>query len=109
MTSYRSAKAIAYRRLYQTAQWRRLREAQLSAHPLCSFCLARGRTTEAKVVDHVIPHRGDRDLFFDPKNLDSVCAPCHDSLKAQVESKGYHAAFGLDGFPIDGRHPFYQR
>lgn len=108
MSNSRSAKAIAYRRLYQTAQWRRLREAQLNDQPLCAFCLARGRTTEARVADHIVRHLGDTTLFFDPDNLQSLCFNCHDSLKAQVESKGYHEAFGLDGFPIDPRHPFYQ-
>jgi hypothetical protein len=43
-------------RFYKTARWQRLRQFQLREHPLCKFCLERGRVTSANVVDHVVPH-----------------------------------------------------
>lgn len=98
-----------YSHLYNTAAWKRLREAQLNMEPLCCFCLEVGKTTEAKPVDHIVPHRGDPSLFYDPANLQSLCPPCHDTLKRQIESRGYHDRIGLDGFPSDPRHPFNQR
>ncbi len=57
-------------------------------------------------MDHIKPHRGDLALFWDRTNWQPLCNPCHNSLKAQVESRGYHEAVGLDGFPLDKNHPF---
>jgi hypothetical protein len=34
-------------------------------HPLCRMCEAEGKITVATIVDHVIPHKGDRVLFND--------------------------------------------
>jgi len=48
---------------YKTGLWQRLRKLQLQRHPLCKFCLDRGIVTAAKVVDHVIPHRGNWNSF----------------------------------------------
>lgn len=57
--------------------WRRVRLVFLAQHPLCVACLDIGKTTEAEVVDHIIPHRGDKALFRDPDNWQSLCVPCH--------------------------------
>jgi 5-methylcytosine-specific restriction protein A len=40
------------------------------------------------VADHVIPHRGDPDLFWDPSNLQCLCKPCHDTRKQRAERRG---------------------
>ena len=91
----------AWRHLYGRARWKRLREYQLAAHPLCAYCLRREIVTEADVVDHVVPHKGDEVLFFDPDNLQSLCKPCHDRDKAQEERGKSVIYFGVDGYPID--------
>ncbi|MGM9590559.1 MAG: HNH endonuclease signature motif containing protein, partial [Faecousia sp.] len=36
-----------------------------------------GRLTPATVVDHIIPHRGDRKLFWDESNWQPLCKDCH--------------------------------
>jgi 5-methylcytosine-specific restriction protein A len=36
----------------------------------------------ATVVDHVVPHRGDQRLFWDPGNWAPSCKPCHDAKTA---------------------------
>ena len=77
--------AATYKHLYNTKRWYRLRHAQLSKHPLCSLCAKLGKVTPATVVDHRKPHRGDEELFFDENNLDSMCKPCHDGAKQQME------------------------
>ena len=61
------------------ARWRRARAQQLAARPLCAECERQGKTTAASVVDHVVPHRGDAVLFWDPGNWQSLCKPCHDA------------------------------
>ena len=33
---------------------------------------------DSPVVDHIEPHRGDEDLFWDPTNLQSVSKEYHD-------------------------------
>lgn len=102
----RSDEAAAYRRLYKLAAWGRLRLSQLEAEPLCRFCAAKGRTTAATVADHVIPHRGDRALFFDPSNLQSLCTPCHDRDKQRLERSSSKGA-DLRGLPSDPSHPWF--
>lgn len=42
------------------------------------------------VVDHITPHRGDPELFWDEANLQAVAKGWHDSEKQRQE----RAAFG---------------
>jgi hypothetical protein len=67
--------------------------------------LQRGRIVEATVVHHKRPHHGDLDLFFDPANLESLCAPHHDSHAQQEERLGYSCEIGADGYYLDPLHP----
>lgn len=101
----RSAEAEKWRGWYALARWRRRRIAQLAAEPLCRFCRQRGRVTAATVADHVIPHKGDPDLFWHGE-LQSLCADHHDRDKQQQERIGYSTAIGADGWPVDPSHPF---
>lgn len=57
------------------------------------------------VVDHIIPHRGDRKLFHDPDNLQTLCPDHHYIDKQQIERNGYRNIIGNDGWPIDPNHP----
>jgi len=86
-------------RLYSTQQWRRMRKHQLARAPLCAYCEEIGELTPATVADHVVPHRGVADAFFDPDNLQSLCKPCHDSVKQQEEKTGRRRGCGVDGVP----------
>ncbi len=52
-----------------------------------------------------MPHRGDRKLFWDSGNWQSLCKKCHDKHKQREERRGYSAAVGADGWPSDPRHP----
>jgi 5-methylcytosine-specific restriction protein A len=65
-------------------RWQRLREAQLSAHPLCAMCLEAEIVEEAKVCDHVEPHRGDETLFWSGP-FQSLCEACHNGRKQREE------------------------
>jgi 5-methylcytosine-specific restriction enzyme A len=89
---------------YGTQLWKNRRAHQLRAEPLCAICKAEGRITTATVADHIEPHRGDYNLFV-LGELRSLCAPCHDALQGFVH-KGYSREIGLEGYPIDERHPF---
>ena len=72
---------------YKTVAWYRIRAVQLRSNPLCRFCSDAGRVTAATTCDHVIPHRGDKNLFFKGP-FQSLCASCHSSVKQKMESRG---------------------
>jgi predicted kinase len=69
-------------------RWRRLRKMYITAHPLCSECLKRGRTVPASEVDHRIPRRDRPDLAFEWDNLDGLCKT-HHSIKTRWEKAGH--------------------
>lgn len=74
-----SARARGY-----DSKWDRERTAYLKVHNRCAFCSA-----PATVVDHKIPHRGDKSLFWDRSNWQPLCGPCHNSVKQrQEQNKG---------------------
>ena len=66
-------------------RWQKARKTFLSRRPLCAKCAERGLITPASIVDHVIPHRGNQELFWDTSNWQSLCKPCHDSIKQAEE------------------------
>jgi len=60
------------------SKWRNARLRFLRENPLCVQCRKRGKLVPATVVDHKIPHRGDRQLFWDKNNWQPLCKSCHD-------------------------------
>jgi 5-methylcytosine-specific restriction protein A len=66
----------AHKRGYNKA-WQRYRIGYLIEHPLCVLCEREGRVTAATVVDHVLPHQGDEERFWDEANHMALCARCH--------------------------------
>ena len=71
-----------------TNAWLRLSRAFLKAHPLCAECQRQGRLTAATEVDHIIPHKGNKDLFWNEDNLQALCHECH-SRKTGKEDGGF--------------------
>lgn len=71
--------------------WQKAREGFLRKHPLCECdkCQAGTlRVRAATVVDHIIPHRGDKKLFWDRNNWQAMAASCH-SKKTAREDGGF--------------------
>lgn len=102
----RSIDARLYHRWYGLKAWQDARHVQLSRQPLCERCLQGEIVTEATVVNHRTPHRGDWDLFVDPNNHESVCQPHHDGLIQREEKRGHVVGCDLDGRPLDPQHPW---
>jgi len=77
------------RKLY-TYRWRMTAKAFLVRHPICECkdCQQVGRVLASTVVDHVVPHRGDRALFWDRNNWQAMSKPCHDR-KTATEDGGF--------------------
>lgn len=90
------------------ARWQKARETYLASHPLCVKCEARGLTTAASVVDHIVPHRGDTALFWDTSNWQALCKSCHDSDKQREERGAPALGCDEDGIPLDRRHRWNQ-
>lgn len=68
------------------SRWRKASKAFLASHPLCEECLKHGRYTKATVVDHIKPHRGDSELFWDESNWPALCKRCHNKKTGQEDS-----------------------
>lgn len=82
----RSAASRGYNRAWQKAS-----RQFLLAHPLCEVCLRQGKYVKATVVDHVKPHRGDDELFWDRSNWQALCKRCHDQkTRREDQTPTYH-------------------
>jgi hypothetical protein len=89
---------------YHTQRWRRRAALQLKRYPLCAICLQAGQIVPATDADHIVPHKGNEWAFWYGK-LQSLCGPCHRSVKQKEEKRGYRSDIGIDGWPTDPRHP----
>lgn len=67
-------------------RWDKTSKGFRREHPLCCCCQANGVVTATTLVDHVIPHRGDMALFWDPKNWQALCDRCHNVIKKRMEA-----------------------
>ncbi|MGX1786131.1 HNH endonuclease [Bosea sp. NPDC055332] len=83
---------------YSSTRWQRIRKAQLAAEPLCQLCLEIDVVTEANTVDHVIPHRGNEQLFWSGP-FNSLCASCHSRHKQRQEHGRTIVRFDASGWP----------
>jgi 5-methylcytosine-specific restriction enzyme A len=63
-------------------KWRKARAEYLKCNDLCRMC-----ASQATVVDHITPHRGDKNLFWDRTNWQPLCTSCHNRHKQQQERK----------------------
>ena len=71
-----------------TWKWTKARNGYMSRHPLCVHCEARGVIRLATDLDHIIPHKGDMDLFWQRSNWQGLCKSCH-STKTAKEDGGF--------------------
>lgn len=69
-------------------QWRKARAGFLKKHPLCVDCEKEGQLNAATEVDHIIPHKGDKELFWDRNNWQGLCK-MHHSRKTAREDGGF--------------------
>ena len=97
-----------YHNLYYTSRWKALRLNQLSKAPLCSYCAAIGIIEAATIADHIKPHKGANDLFFNADNLQSLCKYCHDSHKQRQEKGGGLSGSDISGAPIDSASHWFK-
>src|ERR1700761_3944899 len=88
----------AHKRGY-TREWTAYSRNRLKQYPLCeglrivpngdvAINTHPGRVVQATLTDHIKPHKGSRDLFWDPNNHQSGCADCH-NVKTAREDGGF--------------------
>jgi 5-methylcytosine-specific restriction enzyme A len=82
---------------------RRRTERQLEGHPLCAWCLQRGVVVVATVAEPTTVFYDDTEGLFG--EMQSLCADCS-NRKRTPNGLGYVDDIGLDGYPVDPRHPF---
>lgn len=63
--------------MYKSRRWRRMSRAFLDKHLYCRACLAQGIKTIAEECDHIEPHQGNAELFWDQTNWQPLCSSCH--------------------------------
>lgn len=96
---------------YNTASWKRLRHAHLSAYPLCVGCAP--RLVPATTVDHVVPISGGGPAFPGHDGLASYCTRCHSAKTARGSEAGAirttkpRRGCNPDGSPLDPAHPWH--
>jgi hypothetical protein len=96
------------KRLLGSGFWKKRRALQLRREPLCRMCLDnKGLVRRATVAHHVEQHQNDPNIFI-CSPLMSLCSHHHDSQMQQIERLGYDPTIGLDGWPLDPRHPANQ-
>ena len=66
-------------------RWRKERGQFLYENPLCATCLEEGKVTAATTVDHIIPHHGEYQLFWDKTNWQSLCTYHHNEKTAKED------------------------
>lgn len=77
-----------------TSRWDKLRLWFLARNQLCvdPFQEHGKQLVLASVVDHKIPHKGDQFLMWDERNLQSLCAHCH-NRKTANENRNHLGRF----------------
>jgi len=79
-TENRAAWYLQARHWYDSARWRHQWQPRLlREQPLCVRCLAAGKTVPSEVADHIEPHRGRYERFWDWDNLQGLCVQCHNA------------------------------
>jgi 5-methylcytosine-specific restriction enzyme A len=68
------------------AAWFKYRAVYLALHPFCvdpfKLHIERVRATR---LDHIEPHRGNRELFWNPANHQGLCEGCHNRKTVEFD------------------------
>lgn len=69
-------------------RWQQARAGYLNKHPLCVECEKEGRVEVATDLDHIVPHKGDMEKFWQRENWQGLCKR-HHSEKTAREDGGF--------------------
>jgi 5-methylcytosine-specific restriction protein A len=71
------------------------------AHPCCLGCAALNRKVATAVVDHVLPHRGDREVFWNASMWQPACRWHHEVVKKKLEHLFLQGTIAADALWLD--------
>ncbi|TNB46820.1 HNH endonuclease [Martelella lutilitoris] len=77
-------------------RWSKARDTFLAHRPLCLGCEAVGKVTAARVVDHVDPHHGDPEKFWNTAMWQPCCKWHHDHVKQRLEVMYERGQIGIE-------------
>ena len=66
--------------LYQNYRWRKYRDAFIKANPTCYAC-----GDKSEVCDHIVPHKGNLELFENTENHLPLCSLDHNYCTANFD------------------------
>lgn len=70
--------------LYNSLRWRKIKEIKLLNNNRCDKC---GSFTRLE-VHHIIPPRGNTELFYNLDNLQTLCSKCHlEETKREIQER----------------------
>lgn len=68
--------------IYNSRQWRKLRQMILHKQPICVHCERKKIYTTANTIDHILPiNKGGAIWSID--NLQALCSSCHNKKSAR--------------------------
>ena len=85
LTRQSTVRTDPFRQLYQSSRWHRYSALFLKKNRLCVYCLSEGRTTVARVTDHIIPITQGGEIW-NPSNHQPLCFK-HHNQKTKSENK----------------------
>lgn len=80
-------------RIYNSKEWKLVRNAKLNKDPLCEECKRRDKWVSATCVHHIIPietatnYQQMKELAFRFTNLMSLCYQCHSDIHKALNSR----------------------
>jgi 5-methylcytosine-specific restriction enzyme A len=67
------------------ASWKAAAAKFKRTHPFCLGCEALNRRVATEVVDHVVPHKGDAEVFWNASAWQPACRWHHAVVKQKLE------------------------
>lgn len=77
-------------KIYNSKQWKQLRNSYFADHPLCQRCLEKGIIKPSDDVHHTIPFLTGKtsdeiyELAYDYQNLQALCKQCHSEIHSEL-------------------------
>jgi 5-methylcytosine-specific restriction protein A len=77
---YNKQRAKTPTRMLYDRKWREYSKDFLKRNPICVVC-----GNQSQAVDHVIPHKGNKGLFWTRFNHRALCKSCHNRATAMYD------------------------
>lgn len=86
-----------------TTKWDKASRAFLGKHRICLACELAGFDQRTEVTDHIVPHKGDKALFWDRTNWQACCRWHHDVVKQMLEREYLAGAISRSDLSLTSR------